>query len=346
MSKPAMRIIKTAILLLLACLIFYVLVQIKADAMLLLLNTLIILVLIPLLITFCFAWLYTLPDIGWLQKSRLILAPLSTILLLLGTYYASTSWLNHQLEQRTYTSVYNDCYEIWATRGLVLNHAVNDSNAGNTVPAIQRAFDAGAKGVEFDVFYDHEMQRYVVSHNHPYKKHGGKLLFLEPLWNGVSGTNHYWWIDIKSLRHLSDADIKAAVARLQAIVEATGTNKERIYVEGAAPFHLGLFRDAGFNTIFDIQPLEDQHFMAPFVLNLYKAIYYFGNYTVMGLDYKTEDGVVYGPRTQDILGNIPLFIYHIPDEVALLQKLSALPQVRVLLDHDHGANHYRLTVCE
>lgn len=343
-TQAAKRIIKIAGLLLLALIVFYILVQFRAHAMLLLLNVLVILVLVPTLLGVAFNWLYTLPKADWPLKLRLPLALCSTFALLVFGYYTSVAWLDHQLANRVYPGVYADCYKVWATRGLVIGRPANDSNAGNSVAAVTRAFTAGAKGAEIDVYYDTKLQRYVVSHNRPYKPHNGELLFLEQLWRGVGGTPYYW-LDFKKLRHLSDADALAAVNKLQTISATLGMDKSRIYVEGAAPFHLGRFRDAGFMTIFDIQPLEDASFMTPLIVNLYKAIFYFGDYSVMALDYQTDDGVVYGPRTRKLLGNIPLFVYHIPDEVALLRELTVLPQIRVLLDHDHGANHYRLTAC-
>lgn len=344
LKKSVKRIIKTAIALLVAIVAFYVLVQIKAQAMLLLLNVLIILILVPLFITVCFAWLYSLPNISWLKKLQLPLGLISAIILLIISYHTAVYWLNQQLSTRNYASVYHGCYKVWATRGLVLNRPVDDSNAGNTIPTISLAFEKGARGVEIDVYYDHDLQQYVVSHNIPYMRHNGELLSLKELWKGVS-VNGYYWLDFKNLRHISDSDVIAAAEKLQTISDALGMDKQRIYVEGGSPFNLGVFRDTGFKTIFDIQPLEDAHFMAPFVLNIYKLTFYLGGFSVIGMDYKTDDGVVYGSHTKEILGSIPLFIYHIPDKVPLLRKLSTLPQIRVLLDHDHGANHYNLTTC-
>lgn len=343
-TKPAKRLLITTSLLLLALLIFFVLVQLRAHAMLLLLNVLVILIFVPVTLTSSFYWLYSLSNKFLPQALRLPLALLSMAVVLMSAYWLAVAQLNQNLATRTYPAAYADCYKVWATRGLVLNRPVDDSNAGNSVAAVSRAFAAGARGVEIDIYFDTKLQRYVVSHNRPYKLHDGQLLFLDQLWREVGGTPYYW-LDFKKLRHLSDADAAAAVEKLQAVSTANGIPKERIYVEGAAPFQLGLFRDAGFNTIFDIQPLEDNSMMTPLIVNLYKAIFYYGNYSVMALDYETDDGVVYGPRTQKLLGNIPMFVYHIPDDVELLRELAALPQIRVLMDSDHNANHYRLTTC-
>lgn len=345
MPSPATkRILTIAGLLVLALFAFYALVQLHAHAMLLLLNVLIILVLVPALLIACFIRLYALRGIIRATKIRMPLAALSAAAVLLAAYSLATGWLDQRLAERTYPGVYADCHKVWATRGLVLNRPADDSNAGNSVASVRRAFAAGARGAEIDLYFDTDLQRYVISHNRPYKRHSGELLFLEQLWREVGGTPYYW-LDFKKLRHLSDADAANAVAKLQAVSAAAGTARDHIYVEGAAPFHLGLFRAAGFMTIFDIQPLEDDNVLTPLIVNLYKAIFYFGDYSVMALDYETDDGVVYGPRTRKLLGNIPLFVYHIPDDVALLRELAGLPQVRVLLDHDHGANHYRLTAC-
>jgi hypothetical protein len=47
-----------------------------------------------------------------------------------------------------------------------------------------------------------------------------------------------------------------------------------------------------------------------------------------------------------VLGNIPVFIYHAPDNKVLLKNLSKEPQVRVILNRDDTVNHYLVNNCE
>lgn len=326
-----------------ALLVLTAFIQLSADATLILLAVLAVLLLVPLLVLSCLVRLYARRD--RLRRFRLPLAVVSTVLLFVLAWHASIALLDRELQGRTYPQVYDDCHKVWATRGLVLDAAANDSTAGNDAASVTRAFRHGARGVEIDIFYDPAMKRYVVSHNFPYDRKNGELLSLEKLLRSAGG-DHFYWLDFKHLRHLDDEAVGDAVDRLVAIADTLEMDRSRIYVEGATPFHLAYFRDAGFRTIFDIQPLSDGHFMTPLVVNLYKAIFHFGRFDVLGMNYSYRGEPIYGPVTRQLLGDIPVFIYHIPDDVQLLQELSALPQVRVLLDHDHGADRYGITACK
>ncbi|HEX7029915.1 MAG TPA: hypothetical protein VF254_04915 [Gammaproteobacteria bacterium] len=321
-----------------ALLVLVALVQLSADATLILLDVLVVLLLVPLFVLSCFASLYA--ESRW----RLPLAAVSTVALLVFAWHASVALLDRGLQARTYEGIYKDCHKVWATRGLVLDAAVNDHTAGNSIATVRLAFERGARGAEIDVFYDPELARYVVSHNFPYDLKDGELLSLEKLFREVGG-EHFYWLDFKHMRHLGDEAIADAAARLVEIADGLGMAKNRIYVEGATPFHLAHFRDAGFRTIFDIQPLADGHFMTPFVINLYKALFHFGDFDVLGMNYYYRGEPIYGPVTRELLGGVPVFIYHIPDDVQLLRELSAIPEVRVLLDHDHGADRYAVNAC-
>ncbi|HEX7046879.1 MAG TPA: hypothetical protein VF275_04850 [Gammaproteobacteria bacterium] len=341
LTKPVAIFVALAV----ALLALVLLIQVSADATLILLDVLIVLLLLPLFILSCFAWLYARWPSVRPRRFRLPLAAVSTVVLLVVSWQVAIALLDSGLEGRGYDGIYKDCHKVWATRGLVLDAPVDDHTAGNSIASIALAFERGARGAEVDVFYDPTLARYVVSHNFPYDQKNGELLSLEKLFRSIGG-GHFYWLDFKHMRHLDDGAIVDATSRLVEIVDSLGMEKESIYVEGATPFHLAHFHDAGFRTIFDIQPLSDGHFMTPIVVNLYKAIFYFGDFSVLGMNYAYRGEPIYGPMTRQLLGDIPVFIYHIPDDVELLRELSALPEVRVLLDHDHGADRYGISACE
>jgi hypothetical protein len=106
---------------------------------------------------------------------------------------------------------------------------------------------------------------------------------------------------------------------------------ERIYVEGESPFNLAIFRKAGFLTIFDTHPTTDNNFFTALVIGAYKIFYYFGDHTVMGMEYGYPDKPVYGKKTQNRLGGLPVFLYHVPDDEKLLNELADMEAVRVLV---------------
>lgn len=311
--------------------------------MMILLDVLVVLMLVPAFFVAGFAWLFSFSERTRPRRLRAALSLASTIVLLAAVYHAAIALLDNALENRDFSNVYSDCRKVWATRGLV-NADASDHTAGNSIETVSLAFARGVRGTEVDVFYDPELEQYVVSHNFPYDLKDGELLSLDKLLAEVGG-KHYYWLDFKHMRHLTDEQTAAAVARLEEIARRNALGKTDIYVEGAAPFHLGHFRDAGFATIFDIHPLADDHLMTPVIVNLYKAIFHFGDFSVIAMKYGEADAPVYGPRTRELLGDIPTFVYHVPDDAGLLRELSALPPVRVLLDHDHSADHYAIDSC-
>ena len=136
-----------------------------------------------------------------------------------------------------------------------------------------------------------------------------------------------------------------AIARLLEIT-ARGDLRERVYVEGADPIKLPLYRKAGLNTIFDIHPPKDSLPITAFVMNIYKAAFYFGGHSLMGMAHGSVDDPVYGSDTQASLGNIPVFLYHVPNDTELLNKLIAKKEVRVtLVGRDISVGRFELDVC-
>jgi glycerophosphoryl diester phosphodiesterase len=266
--------------------------------------------------------------------------------LLVTAFSALVVYVDSALDGRTYAGVYDDCYKVWAARGLV-EGGTDITHAGeqNSITSISRAFAAGAKGVEVDVHFDAGQGIYIVSHDFPYNLKDGALLTLEALLEALPG-DRYFWLDFKKLRHLDDKALAAAVDELGRLERKFGL-QGHFYVEGAAPFSLAAFQRAGFRTLFDIHPLNDDHALTPMVINLYKLVFYFGDFSVMGMNYFFRDSAnpIYADRTRRLLAGIPVFIYHVPDDRAVLSDLSADPSVRVILVVHHNLNRYATTAC-
>ena len=227
-------------------------------------------------------------------------------------------------------------------QGLPPAEIVKDGTQ-NTIESVSLAFDEGATGCEIDVFFDEQLGQFIVSHDRPYHLKNGKLLPLSEMMAAVGGRG-YIWLDFKKLRHLSDAGLAAAVAELQEITDEYG-GRDKMYVEGEDPLHLSAFRDAGFPTILDTHPLADSHFVTPALINIYKLLYHFGDFTVMGMNYGALEDPIYGERTKAALGNIPMFIYHVEPDPAILQSLATSGSVRVILVENQSLNRYRLSGC-
>lgn len=251
------------------------------------------------------------------------------------------AWVDYSLGQRDNVGVYDDPYKVWAARGLVVEGPrITKSGTQNSIESIRLAFDRGAKGVEVDAYFDTALNQYVVSHDRPYNLKKGVLLGLGSLLEAV-GDDGQFWLDLKKLSHLDRAQLAAAVAELETLT-AKGDLKGRFYVEGEDPVNLRAFHRAGFLTIYDTHPLKDSNPWTPLASDLYKLVYYFGGHTVMGMNSGEPGALIYGPEACRALRNVPVFIYHTPDESDRLGELLAAPDVRVILVGDHSLDRYGL----
>lgn len=276
---------------------------------------------------------------------RRALPTLVIILLITAGFIAAVRYVDRQLDGRSWPGVYDDCHKVWATRGLVLEGpAITPTGTQNSIESIQLAFDRGARGTEVDVLFDTDMGKFIVSHDLPYNRKNGELLTLEDLFEHTGGGG-YFWIDFKKIRKLSDEELDASVDEMERLANRFGI-KKWIYVEGEAPFSLAAYRDAGFNTIYDIHPRSDGNLFTPAIIGLYKLVFHFGDFTVMAMNYGPMDDPKYGPRTQELLGEIPLFIYHIEDDPEALERLLKIKGVRVILVRDHSVDRYQLSACQ
>lgn len=279
-------------------------------------------------------------------RSRIVrwsLPGLIVLVILALSFALAVRHVDRRLAARSYEGVYDDCHKVWATRGLVLEGpAIRPDGKQNSIESVQRAFDHGARGTEVDVLFDTGMGRFIVSHDVPYNLKNGQLLTLEALFES-SGGRGYYWIDFKKLRKLSDLELEASVAEMQRLAEKFGI-KETIYIEGEAPFSLAAYRDAGFHTIFDTHPRPQSNPFSTLILELYKLVYYFGDFTVMAMNYGDADDPKYGSRAREVLKDVPVFLYHV-DDLDVLAQLVDVPAVRVVMAGDHSVDRYSLGAC-
>ena len=263
------------------------------------------------------------------------------ILFIVVLSYGLTYYVEARLANKDFSASYNDCRKIWTARGLY-----GEGIEQNSIESINTAFTEGAMGVEVDIFYDVEMQNYIVSHDRPYNKKNGKLLFLYELFDEI-GDDHYFWLDFKKMRHLSEDEVKVAIKRLY---EISGKNdlSERIYVEGEAPVNISRYRQAGFHTIFDTHPEpESMGLISTIMINAYKIVFYFGDHSVMGIEYGELNDPVYGPKNRKLLANVPVFLYHVPVDEALVDELLALKDVRAfIVGNNQSVNFYSKNNCQ
>jgi hypothetical protein len=275
-----------------------------------------------------------------LMYSLLFIIGITMSGLTLGVVYT-----DFRLKDQSYSGVYANCYKVWGARGLVPeSRDITHHGSQNSIESIQLAFDSGAQGTEVDVFFDTKRGEFIVSHDYPYNLKNGKILTLESLFKAIPDSK-YFWLDFKKMRHLDKNQLAQSVYELQRMSKEKDL-KSRIYVEGEAPFSLAAYQEAGFNTIFDTHPLVDSHPLTPTIINLYKIFFYFGDFTVMGMNFGDKDNPIYGEVTRENLGGIPVFVYHVEDDINILKMLSSLKAVRVILVENHSLNRYHINACQ
>ncbi len=261
-------------------------------------------------------------------------------IILLG-YFILVYYVDYRLARKDFSYAYSDSRKVWTARGIY-----GDGVDENSIQSIGHAFSKGAMGVEVDVFYDVEMKDYIVSHGYPYQLKNGKILPLSELFNAL-GEGHFFWLDFKKLRRLKGQQVKDAVRRLKDISEL-GNLQKRIYVEGENPTNLVAFRRAGFHTIFDTHPAPDESLFAPFMLSVYRMFYYFGDHTVMGMEYGELKNPTYGENARKRLGRVPVFLYHVPVDEVLVDELLKMPSVRAFIvgNNQSVSFHHKIALSE
>lgn len=266
-------------------------------------------------------------------------------LLLVLIYNLVVIYIDKNMSNKQDPSIYNSSFKIWASRGLYNNKAEQ-----NSITSISRAFNKGALGVEVDFSYDVEMNLFIVSHDHPikgkdgkfiYTKKNGKLLTLEEVFK-QTGKNHYFWLDYKNLGQLNNIQTLQSIKRLEKITKLNSV-KNRIYIEGSNPIKISLYSEAGFKTILAIDPLPDNNIFSQILINFYKIIYYYNNISVLAMRYGYIDNPRYGTNTHKNLKDIPVFLFHIPNNKNLLLNLVQEENVKVMLvGKDKSINRYSI----
>lgn len=255
------------------------------------------------------------------------------ISLLVLIYNSLLFYVDMHIDEKNHSNVYNNPHITWSSRGIY------DSYAGqNSITSIKKAFDAGYLGAEIDCYYDIFLEKFIVSHDrtektqkgqYQYLLKDGEILTLEKLFS-LLGEGHYFWIDYKNLDRLSSEDTLKSIQRLNKITSIHHI-KDRIYLEGSTPNHLQYYADAGYKTLFAFGPLRNNHIFSSISSNFYKIIYYFYDMSAIAIHYGSIDNPKYGEDSQRNLKGIPTFLFHVPNNTALLEKLAKNKDVRVLL---------------
>jgi glycerophosphoryl diester phosphodiesterase len=225
---------------------------------------------------------------------------------------------------------YDGCKKVWGHRGYFKDH---DSNS---LPGIRQAFDLGAEGVELDVHFDLESNRFIVSHNYPYKLKDGRLLLLEDVFR-ESGKRGYFWLDFKNLRRLKRKDAKRAAKNLVSLLESYNL-KSKAIVESKSALNLSIFSKAGLYTSYWISAGRGGNgFLARIKVAGYKARFLHGKFSAVSLDYRD-----FTPYVQDSFSGVPVHLFTLNTKSDVMKYLLQ-KNVKIILSDE---NYYLLGACE
>ena len=65
----------------------------------------------------------------------------------------------------------------------------------------------------------------------------------------------------------------------------------------------------------------------------------------MGIDYGEIDDPVYNDISERVLQNVPMFVYHVPDNQALITRLAQQDNVRVILNANETVAGFGVSAC-
>lgn len=282
------------------------------------------------------------------MKLKTIVIIVIPIFLLVVIYLTTLEYVDDKLSKKKFSNIYDSCHKVWAARGLYEHRSTQ-----NSIPSLQSAFSLGVKGVEIDTHFDIKTGRFIIVHDHPIKDKNGELTYpdkkgyLDTFISFFSSVqpSPYFWLDFKNLDKLDEVQTQQAIKRLWDIFGSSSLTKQ-MYIEGSSPWILEKYTNAGFNTILGIHPLYENRPFAGFVLNIYKMVFYFHNISAIAMPYGYADNPVYGKSIRKNLGQIPVFLFHVPDIEPLIKNLVDNPNVRVVLvGKDLSVNRYFINSC-
>lgn len=203
---------------------------------------------------------------------------------------------------------------VWAHMG---NH---EASSPNSLAAFKNAYLKGAKGVEMDVHFDRKLNRFVVSHDFPYRRHNGKLLFVEDVFELELPL--YYWLDYKNLSfdHLPDASKRARY-----LLDTYGLN-DRVFFESWHAKELAEFSRHGFQSVYWIRLDHPKGSLKHHIeVHKIKALIVHSEIIAISGEYQT-----FLKYPTDIFKGFPVFVFTINSQSILTQFIKD-PYVKVIL---------------
>jgi glycerophosphoryl diester phosphodiesterase len=217
--------------------------------------------------------------------------------------------------------IYSGCFKVWAHRGFF-----RDGLEENSIDSFKKAFDLGAVGTELDIFYDLDLDGYIVSHDYPYNLKNGRTLKLKDVLEKV-GKRGYFWLDFKNLEVLSKKDAQKATLRMLDLLEKYNLTDKAI-IESTNPINLSILSKSGLYTSYWVMPetTREENFFK-FWRDIYKMKFFFiyGNFSALSMNhYRFSENI------ERIFANIPVHLFTVNDKKRV-KELVRKKNVKVIL---------------
>lgn len=213
------------------------------------------------------------------------------------------------------------CESVWAHRGHV------GSTPANSIEGVRAALAAGASGVEVDLQYMPELDRFLLAHDDvEHWSSQEERLTLDELLIAIHA-NIYWWLDAKNLRNLWPWQADDAVARLKQVL-MDHKARQRSIVETSIPLYLEWVKQAGIGTMLAVRPNNREHPAFVFWTNIYlmKWFYSWGPFNAITMGWDR-----YTPKVQRAFGRkmtVNLSTFVSPETMA---RYASMENVEILL---------------
>jgi glycerophosphoryl diester phosphodiesterase len=208
--------------------------------------------------------------------------------------------------------------QIWAHRGY------SEEFLPNSIPAFNAAIELGAGGIEMDLFWDDDLNTFVVSHDKPYIKPYDQLLTLPQVLDSLSDVKINYWLDLKNLEK---GNVKQVIDSLNELLDQYNC-RQRVFVESEHGWLLRRIEKANIRTIYWVQ------FGRTWPRQMLKRTYV--NLILLFSDFDgiTTANFLFDETFRRHFNNYPVFVWHVEGEDAVRELLYS-PGVNVILTGDN-----------
>lgn len=218
-------------------------------------------------------------------------------------------------------AIYSGCFKVWSHRGFF-----KEGLEENSIESIIKAFDLGAVGTELDVFYDLDLDEYIVSHNYPYHLKKGRALKLQDVLKKV-GKRGYFWLDFKNLEILSKENAQKAALRMLELLERFNLTAKAI-VESTHPMNLSIVSRSGLYTSYWVAPeTSTAGNFFKFWQDIYKIKLFFlyGNFSALSMNH-----YCFSENIERKFQHVPIHLFTVNDKKRMVE-LVRKKNVKVIL---------------